>query len=402
MFEKKSFREILEIMEDSLEDESQTQFYFQEGSIIRNLSESFAYELAILYEKMEKLYLSAHVDTAEGTDLDKVVGILGIKRGKPEYATGEVTFERDVEVDKEIEIPINTLLSTEDTDKNPKKTYKTIEVGVIPKNISAVTLRIQAETMGKFGETQAKTIITMLQQIAGVKLVYNQKSVQFHANKQETDEELRDRAKKTLLSASGANSTSIKNALLRIHGVKDVRIKEPFESLQQEKEENSKIYGLIDVFVDVVDFEKLKPQMESKIEEVRAAGVYVRLQEPVRVEVDVAIHISIDSQVKLPQISKNLPLEKKVEKKIENYLKQLKIGQPLAHNQFMQNLLNISGINDITEAKITLRNNIGNTTVNRYNKKTEFTLSELAQKKQIEIIDYAKIYPHQIKVFSNI
>ena len=385
MFDKKDFSQLLEAMRDSLQDKSQTQFDFQEGSVVRTLFESFAYEMAVLYEQMERVYLSGYVDSAEDTDLDKVVAVLGIKRGEPEYATGKVTFERDVGINEEIEIPINTLVTTEDTDKNPKKAYKTIEVNTIPEGDSSVIVRVQAEQPGITGETEAETIVIMPQPVTGIKSVYNQEAVRFSGKERETDAELRDRAKETLLSASGANTTSIKNALLSIPGVKEVQIKEPFEN------QESQVYGLIDVFVDAVDFDKLKPQLQSKIEQVRAAGIYVRLKAPIPVKVDAIFQIQVNPQLKFSQESERQSFEQTVANEIKSYLEQLKIGQSLVYTKFIRHLLSVPGVDDLNEVAIAIYKD-GN--------RIEYTLSKLVQQKQLAIIDNGKIYPNRIRVIS--
>ena len=99
---------------------------------------------------------------------NKVVAVLGIKRGEPEYAISKVTFVRDVGIDEEIEIPLNTLVTTEDSENIPKKAYKTIERGIIPPKESTVTVRKQAENPGKEGETEQNTIVVMPQPVPGV------------------------------------------------------------------------------------------------------------------------------------------------------------------------------------------------------------------------------------------
>ncbi|MEM7713193.1 MAG: baseplate J/gp47 family protein [Cyanobacteria bacterium P01_A01_bin.68] len=383
MFDKKDFSQLLEAMRDSLQDKSQTQFDFQEGSVVRTLFESFAYEMAVLYEQMERVYLSGYVDSAEDTDLDKVVAVLGIKRGEPEYATGKVTFERDVGIDEEIEIPINTLVTTEDTDKNPKKAYKTIEIQTIPEGDSSVIVRVQAEQPGRIGETETETIVIMPQPVTGIKSVYNQEAVRFSGKERETDTELRDRAKETLLSASGANTASIKNALLSIPGVKEVKIKEPFDNPE------SQVYGLIDVFVDAVDFEDLKLQLESKIEQVRAAGIYVRLKAPIPVKLDAIFQIQVNPQLKFSQESERQSFEQTVANEIKSYLEQLTIGQSLVYTKFIRHLLSVPGVDDLNEVAIAIYKD---------DNRTEYTLSELVQQKQLAIIDNGKIYPNRIKI----
>ncbi len=397
MFEKKEFSQILEAMQGSLQDKSSREFDFQEGSVVRTLFESFAYEMAVLYEQMERVYLSAYVDSSEDTDLDKVVAILGIKRGEPEYATGKVTFERDVGIDEAIEIPIDTLVTTEDTETSPKKAYKTIEPQTIAEGESSVTVRVQAEDFGQAGETEAETIVVMPQPVSGVKSVSNQKAVQFRGKERETDRELRDRAKETLLAASGANSTSIKNTLLAMPGVKEVKIKEPFEEQlsesedSQQQEQKAEIYGLIDVFVDAVDFDNVKPQLQSRIDRVRAAGVFVRLQEPTKVEVDVLFQVTLDPQLKFSQDSERQSFEESVEKAIRNYLERLTIGQPLVYTQFIRHLLELQGVSDLSEVAIAIYEN---------GQRKEYILSDLAANKQIAITDSGKIFPRRIRVTS--
>ncbi|MGV2388059.1 MAG UNVERIFIED_CONTAM: hypothetical protein LVR29_06220 [Microcystis novacekii LVE1205-3] len=60
-FEPKKFNQVFEDMRQRtvLTD-------FEVGSVARTVYESFAYEIALLYEKMRLVYLSAYVDTAEG------------------------------------------------------------------------------------------------------------------------------------------------------------------------------------------------------------------------------------------------------------------------------------------------------------------------------------------------
>jgi uncharacterized phage protein gp47/JayE len=226
VFERKTFAQIFEAMRDrtppALSD-------FQEGSVVRTMFESFAYEIAVLYAQMDRVYLSAYVDTAEGVQLEQVVAILGIKRGEPDFATGKVTFERDIGIDEDILIPIGTLVTTsEDTDESPKKAYKTIEAKTLNRDTTSIEVRVQAIQAGETQKTDAQTITVMPLPITGVKSVSNKEPILFTGKQQETDEELRDRAKKTLLAASGANTTAIENALMSLPGVKQVQVRENF------------------------------------------------------------------------------------------------------------------------------------------------------------------------------
>lgn len=225
VFDKKNFNEIFEAMRERT---SPTLTDFQTGSVVRTLYESFAYEIAVLYEEMQQVYLSAYVDTAEGIDLDKVVAILGIKRGEPDYATGIVTFERDLGIDENIIIPLGTLVTTEDTEESPKKSYRTIEPQILYYTENFVDVRVQAIQAGETEVTPAQTITIMPLPIPGVKAVNNLEAIVFTGKLRETDEQLRERAKKALIAASNANTTSIESALLSLPGVREVKVRENF------------------------------------------------------------------------------------------------------------------------------------------------------------------------------
>lgn len=225
-FERKDFAQIYQAMRDR---SSPNLTDFQQGSVVRTMFESFAYEIALLYAQMEKVYLSAYVDTAEDVQLEQVVAILGIKRGEPDFATGKVTFIRDIGIDEDILIPIGTLITTsEDTPESPKKAYKTIEAQTLSRNTTSIDVRVQAVQRGESEQTDAETITVMPQPITGVKSVINQQPILFTGKRQETDKELRDRAKTTLLAASGANTTAIEQALISLPGVKQVQVRENF------------------------------------------------------------------------------------------------------------------------------------------------------------------------------
>jgi uncharacterized phage protein gp47/JayE len=204
---------------------------FEVGSVARTIYESFAYEIALLYEKMRLVYLSAFVDTAEGQQLDMVVSILGITRGLPDYAEGMVAFERDVG-NEDIKIPIGTLVATEDTPELPKKVYQTFEPKILLKDHTSVEVKIQAVNRGEDQATPAETIVVMPRPIPGIKSVINRDEIRFQGKTRETDDALRERAKNALISAGKATIVSIENTLLSLPGLKDVKVKENFHYAQ--------------------------------------------------------------------------------------------------------------------------------------------------------------------------
>lgn len=222
-FEPKKFNQVFEDMRQR----TAVLTDFEVGSVARTVYESFAYEIALLYEKMRLVYLSAYVDTAEGQQLDMVVAILGIKRGEPEFAEGTITFERDIG-QQDIEVPWGTLVATQETPTNPKKVYQTIESKLFPKEQTSLEVKIQAVNRGEAQVTPAETLTVLPRPLPGIKAVSNANPTRFTGKRRETDEELRERAKNTLISSGKATILSLENALLSLPGVKDVKVRENF------------------------------------------------------------------------------------------------------------------------------------------------------------------------------
>lgn len=200
---------------------------FEVGSVARTMYESFAYEIALLYEKMNLVYLSAFIDSAEGQQLDMVVAALGVRRGLPDYATGAVSFLRDVG-NIDIVIPVNTLVATEDTENKPRLVYQTLEPAVLPSDSAVVDVRVQAIEAGDAQATEAQTITVMPHPIPGIKAVSNREAIRFTGKRRETDVELKERAKNALLASGKATLVSLEDGLLSLPRVKDVKVRENF------------------------------------------------------------------------------------------------------------------------------------------------------------------------------
>ena len=79
-FEPKKFEEIYTNMVQKSQEKVPTLTDFQVGSVIRTMYESFAYEIGILYEQLNQVYLSAFIDSSEGSQLEMLVALLGIQR----------------------------------------------------------------------------------------------------------------------------------------------------------------------------------------------------------------------------------------------------------------------------------------------------------------------------------
>jgi hypothetical protein len=140
------------------------------GSVTRTLGEAFARELTVLRKQLELVYDSAYVDTAEGSDLDRVVGLLAISRRRRGYASGKVRFFRDTPASADIFIPDGTRVSTA---LNPPASFATTAPKVLRRGQLAVEADIRAEAPGAAGVVGEKTITIIDRSILGISGVEN-------------------------------------------------------------------------------------------------------------------------------------------------------------------------------------------------------------------------------------
>lgn len=346
-FEAKKFSEIFDAMRQRAE-AGGVITDFEVGSVTRTLAESFAYEIALLYEQMNLVYLSAFIDTAEGQQLDMVVSILGITRGEPDFAEGMVTFQRDVG-NEDIAIPFGTMLATEDTPESPKKVYQTIEPSTLLKDQTSVDVRVQALNRGEEEVAPAESIVVMPRPLPGIKAVVNANPTIFIGKRRETDDELRERAKNVLISGGKASAIAIENALFSLPGVKDVRVIEDFSGEPPD-------YGVIQVFVDGIDF-SLQPEVKrvrDSLDRVRAAGIFALLKAAVPLEIESVFRIEINPTLKLSP-EERAKFEENVRAQIEDYVESLKMGDPLLLSQITKSILSVEGVNDLARLAMTIQ-----------------------------------------------
>lgn len=362
-FTKKGFVDIYQSMENETRQQGQLS-HFAEGSVIRSLYESFAIELASLYEQMDLVYQSAFIDTATGSHLDRVVAILGVKRNEPDFATGEITFERESDLNEKLLIPLGTLVTTEDSKNEDdgeliRKSYQTIEEATFEAdNESQLTVKIQAMQCGGMMETGENTIVIMPRPLTGIKTVSNEKPIRFVGRERETDEQLRQRAKNSLMVAGRGSIKSLENALLNIAGVREVRIEEKFKTRGNDKEK-----GVIHIYIDGLN--TLNSQLiESTIDNVRAAGVFTIISATESIGLAISANITLN---------KNIPNDEKaaltqtIENNIKVFISSLQMGESLLFSQLNRIIMNTKGVEDLSDLAIETQLN---------DQKTHYTVTE--------------------------
>ncbi len=238
------------------------------GSVSRTLSEAIGREIATVYQQINQAYLSAFVDTAQGKSLDLVVAILGITRLTKEYSQGQVTFFRDPAIEGNITIETGTLVATKDGIVFQTVQQSTLQRGQIRINVN---IRATDNFKGDAGKVGSGAITALVQPIAGISRVTNFDATFLGAN-DETDDELRSRAKAVLQAAGAGTVAALKQAVF-----------EERASLSEVRDPNGPPDKTSDpgTVVLLVDTEPERfPGLKARIDERRAAGVFATVIAP--------------------------------------------------------------------------------------------------------------------------
>lgn len=294
------------------------------GSVVRTLSESIALEMAGLYAQLEAVYRSGFVDTAAGSSLDNVVALLGIERVAGGRAAGEVEFTRSAGTRGIINIPAGTLVTTADGNVQ----YETTGSVTLTQN----TIRVVARDLEPNDPLPADALNVLSLPIAGIQGVTNPAPTAI-ATRDETDEELRTRAKNFLHGSERATLGAIRQAIAR-------------EGVTADVVEPPGAPGRVEVtpHADTMPPEEMQRLLTS-IEESRPAGVLVTLkgaQPPRSVNLELRITTAdglIEQDLRAAQ--------RTVREKIEDYFKRLPPKEAGSINRIVGLVLSVPEIQDV-------------------------------------------------------
>jgi hypothetical protein len=233
----------------------------QPGSVVRTLLETIGKELAILYAQLDAAYDSGFLETATGSSLDRVVALLGYRRYRAGRPIGSVRFGRRQGTAGDVTIPAGTPV----TDSEDKVRYETAETHTILAGETTAEVRVRGSTDAT-PVVKAKELCVIQHSIAGIDSVVNDRPTTTSAD-DETDIELRSRARVALLAATKGTIPAMEYGLLQLPDVKSVRIEEAPRGVP----------GELRVAVSLAngDGPDLPPSVAQRIEELRPAGIRV-------------------------------------------------------------------------------------------------------------------------------
>lgn len=252
------------------------------GSVIRTIIEALMAEVDIQNYTIGQLYNAMNIDTATGDDLDAIVSILGVTRKQATYAEGTVVFGRSDVYNTDIAIQYAQMVSTKQN--NNGTTYEFIvtdENAKLEAGNLQTTVNIRATQPGSIF-LPVNTITIMNTSIIGIEYVTN--TVSFSGGTdEETDDELRDRAKQSLAGLGKGTAIAMRNAILELNGVIDAI---PMDM--------SRGVGTVDMVVitsDIPPSEALTNEIDYAISITKAAGIDVGVIYPTINTQDISIDI---------------------------------------------------------------------------------------------------------------
>jgi len=298
------------------------------GSVTRTVVESLGRELATLYGQLDKVYLSAFVDTAEGRSLEFVVSLLGMERILAGRAVGEAEFSRDTPATGDITVSLGTLVSDREDNR-----YETIERATLRQGQLAVEVPIRAvsEEVATVG---ARMLTLMPRPVVGIEAVVNHEATT-RGTRDETDEELRARAKAALYGAGKATIEAIRFAVLE-QGVNSVVIRDIPQG----------IAGELDVIIDYEgDPEEKEQDVREAIEQTRAAGIRVNLNPTDRVRLSLDLTVTLATELLSEE---QAILRRSIQRPIADYVTSLAAGESVSANKIVALVMADPRVQDVS------------------------------------------------------
>lgn len=183
-------------------------------SFLGQLLRLAAWDEAEIWEQVEKVYYSAFVNSTEGTGLDNVGMYLAITRRPATKSIGEITIfgEDGAVVDKGFRVASKNGVVFE--------TLETVEL-----KLGRANVKVQSIGAGKDRNVEAGAISVVVNPRPDIIKVTNADATDSGLDT-ETDDEFRDRYKKSYSKAGGSTVPALTSALLDIDGVVDAEVVE--------------------------------------------------------------------------------------------------------------------------------------------------------------------------------
>lgn len=291
-----------------------------------------------------------------GRDYDHSESAIEWREGGTLPDTGSVFFI-DYSAYEQILIPVDTRVSTYSRRPENIKVFRTTAGAYLARKALdrwEVDVPVVAMSPGKEGNVFAGTINFMPKPPIGIEYVINKGDI-LNGTDLETDNELRDRAKRALEMAGKATLVSLKSAVESVPGViGKVKVVDQPDGVP----------GIVQIIASGGD----DKEIEKVIEETRSAGIKVEFKRPRIIPLDIQLSIVVTEGVDRDEV------KEKAHRMISEYLGTLNIDEDVVLSRIITSVLGVSGIRDVRDV-----------TINTRKENVEIKLDEKGELRSLEI-----------------
>jgi len=304
----------------------------QTGSVVRTLAEAVGLEMAAVYAQLQAVYDAAFIDTATGSSLEKVVGLLGIERIAGGRAAGMLEFTRAPGSKGEITLRAGTRVITADGQIE----YETISTVTMLEGQNSI--RVAARDLEINDPLPADSLVILPIPIAGIATVTNLPTA--ITNEDETDDQLRARAKNFLHGSERGTLGALHNAVQR-------------QGITADIVEDEETPGLVEITPHAENFTPEQAErLRAAIYEARPAGVRVVIK---GVQAPRKINLTLRLTTKDALIARDIRAAQRTARdKISEYFATLPVKEAGSLNRIVGAILSIAEIDDVQILSATL------------------------------------------------
>ena len=348
-FSRPTYDEIVESMAEKAKELFGNDLNTNETSLMGKMIRVVAFKVSEAWEDVEGSYFTAYLDTCRGLALDRIIPILGLSRNLAQPATGNVTFTGVAGY----EVPFGFTIATEDNVQ-----YIVTGECILDENGTG-TVEVTCIESGVVGNCQVGDINVIVNPDENITSVTNEIAFT-NGTEEESDYQLRERAKNSIGSQASSTINSIKGSLLGIDGVRAVAI---YENNTNETDEMGipghsiklYVYGGEDVEIAEMIFNK-KPvgigivgDVEISVEDIAGVPHKVKFNRPNEVSTYYKVNLTVNSSFPSDGISQVKTTILQYIGGLDNdnvFYSGLSMGEDVVYMKLVSQILKIDGIED--------------------------------------------------------
>ena len=340
-FTRRTYNDLVESMENKTKELFGENARTTSNSVLGVLIRVFAWPLSLMYELLERVYLSSFINSSTGVSLDRLASNYSITRGPASAAlvTLEFTGQADYVIEEGVQFATDNMII-----------FEMIDVVTIDQYGQGSGQAVSVDYSDR-ANVAAGTITVALEPVEELYSV-NNPSAASGGSKAEDDKSLRDRIKASNTSNPGPPVNGIISAVLSVPGVRMARL---VENNKMEVDEYGNPPKTIHIFSMGGDRQLIGQAIFDSI----ASGIQTTGNESVIVSdiggflhtvyFDYATPVRIYAKIVLT-INDSFVQESvdEIKKLVENYVNTLEMGGVVRYSYFYPQIYSVGGVSVAT------------------------------------------------------